>query len=158
MAGLFGFLKRRLGHRVYAGVGTLCGLLVAADLGLVAGFMIENHPHQNVYFNSLVGGVRGAQGEYEMDYWGLSYRKGLEYILESDRASRIAVNYATLPGRYNAGILPAAERRRIVFVRETHQARYYITNFRWERGQPPGGEIYSVRVDGVPLMSVFRIE
>jgi len=30
------------------------------------------HPDQYVYFNALIGGPRGAQGRYELDYWGTS--------------------------------------------------------------------------------------
>jgi hypothetical protein len=38
------------------------------------------HPYQYIYYNSLVGGVAGASSNYEMDYWGLSYKEGIEYI------------------------------------------------------------------------------
>ncbi len=30
------------------------------------------HPDEYLYFNSLAGGVRGAAGRFDMDYWGLS--------------------------------------------------------------------------------------
>lgn len=33
-------------------------------------WMAKNHPNTYVYFNPLVGGVRGALGKYETDYWG----------------------------------------------------------------------------------------
>jgi len=34
--------------------------------------MFALHPDEYVYFNSLVGGPRGAQGRFELDYWGIS--------------------------------------------------------------------------------------
>ena len=34
--------------------------------------MMELHPNQYIYYNALVGGVRGANGRYELDYWGTS--------------------------------------------------------------------------------------
>ena len=34
--------------------------------------LVALHPDQYVYFNDLAGGVRGAQGRYELDYWGTS--------------------------------------------------------------------------------------
>ncbi len=56
-------------------------------------FMIRNHPHQNVYFNELVGGVNGADGKFDMDYWGLSYKQLYEKLLKQvnpqDRNSSI---------------------------------------------------------------------
>lgn len=33
------------------------------------------HPHQYVYFNRLVGGVEGAEGKWEIDYWSNSLRE-----------------------------------------------------------------------------------
>jgi hypothetical protein len=34
--------------------------------------LIALHPYEYVYFNRLVGGPVGAQGRYELDYWGTS--------------------------------------------------------------------------------------
>jgi hypothetical protein len=156
------YLWRSMGPRVgVRAVKILRGLLVlvvGVSLGLTAGFMLRNHPHQNVYFNSVAGGVRGAHGRFDLDYWGLSYRKGLEHILEAESGERIAVYAATAPGRYNADILKADDRQRLVFVSEPHKAEYYLTNFRWQRGdQLPGKTFYSVEVDGVPIMAVRRL-
>lgn len=33
-------------------------------------WMIRNHPNEYVYFNRIVGGLGGAFGYYETDYWG----------------------------------------------------------------------------------------
>jgi len=41
---------------------------------------IRLHPHQYVFYNSLVGGVSGAQGQYELDYWGNSYKEAVELL------------------------------------------------------------------------------
>jgi hypothetical protein len=38
------------------------------------------HPYQYVYYNSLVGGVREAINNYEMDYWITSYREAAGYV------------------------------------------------------------------------------
>ncbi len=34
--------------------------------------LVELFPYQYVYFNRLAGGIAGAQGRYELDYWGIS--------------------------------------------------------------------------------------
>jgi hypothetical protein len=41
---------------------------------------VSLHPYQYVYYNSLVGGVRGAYHKYELDYWGTSYREAAQYV------------------------------------------------------------------------------
>ncbi len=37
--------------------------------------MVRLHPHQYVYFNSIIGGPAGAQGKYEVEYWATSLRE-----------------------------------------------------------------------------------
>ena len=44
------------------------------------GWTIRNHPHEYVYFNPLVGGLDGAFGNYETDYWGNSIRMASEWL------------------------------------------------------------------------------
>jgi hypothetical protein len=36
--------------------------------------IVRLHPYEYVYYNELVGGVRGAYGQFELDYWCTSYR------------------------------------------------------------------------------------
>jgi hypothetical protein len=38
------------------------------------------HPYQYVYYNSFVGGLRGAFRFYEMDFWAVSYREAALYL------------------------------------------------------------------------------
>jgi 4-amino-4-deoxy-L-arabinose transferase-like glycosyltransferase len=42
--------------------------------------IISIHPYQYIYFNSLVGGIRGAHGNYELDYWATSYREAALFL------------------------------------------------------------------------------
>lgn len=50
--------------------------------------MVELHPYQYTYFNQLAGGLRGALGYYETDYWSASYREAVyalhDYLEASD--------------------------------------------------------------------------
>jgi hypothetical protein len=58
----------------------------ALALGLALGCaaqlrtLIALHPNQYVYFNTLVGGPRGAQGRYELDYWGTSLAEATQRL------------------------------------------------------------------------------
>ncbi|TVR85402.1 MAG: hypothetical protein EA411_12930 [Saprospirales bacterium] len=53
-------------------------------LGLVmvepAVHIMRNYQYPYVYFNPLIGGVSGAFGNYELDYWGISTRQGVEAL------------------------------------------------------------------------------
>ena len=55
-------LKNKYGQ--YAVVGVL-----VIGLALPAKWSIANHPNEIVYFNEFVGGVNGAYGKYETDYY-----------------------------------------------------------------------------------------
>jgi hypothetical protein len=46
-------------------------------------WLVRLHPYQYIYYNSLVGGVGGAFRNYEMDYWGISYKGAVEYLNEN---------------------------------------------------------------------------
>jgi Dolichyl-phosphate-mannose-protein mannosyltransferase len=64
--------------------------IAAGALALIAGIaspvtdMVRLHPYEYTDYNHLIGGVRGAQQEFMLDYWGLSFtqasRKLLTYV------------------------------------------------------------------------------
>jgi hypothetical protein len=43
-------------------------------------FMITNHPYYYLYYNQLVGGINGAYGNYETDYYYHSMREGAAWL------------------------------------------------------------------------------
>jgi hypothetical protein len=59
--------------------GISLGLAAAALLPGLLG-IIRLHPYEYVYFNELVGGVRGAFRRYDLDYWATSYREAMGYV------------------------------------------------------------------------------
>lgn len=54
--------------------------LFALLLADAAWFIGANAAYPYVYFNPVTGGVKGAFGQYETDYWGLSVRQGLDWM------------------------------------------------------------------------------
>lgn len=51
--------------------------------------MARIHPYQYISFNTLTGGLKGAYGRFELDYWGVSYAeatRGLARFLEKEGA------------------------------------------------------------------------
>ncbi|SHJ58113.1 tetratricopeptide repeat protein [Aquimarina spongiae] len=43
-------------------------------------FMIQYHPMQALYFSPIVGGVSGAYGNYEIDYYGVAVKPSLDWL------------------------------------------------------------------------------
>ncbi len=136
-----------------AAVYTLTGV----GLGIVVMEMMQIHPHQNVYFNALVDRhtPEYLRTQYEMDYWGTSYREGLEYLLARYPNSSIRVYGKYGHVKRNRMILPATERQR---VKDTTRADFYLTNYReyiW-KGKKPDifNSIYTRKVYNSTLFTV----
>ena len=61
---------------------------IAAFAVLLAGLaspvveMVRLHPYQYVSFNHFAGGVRGAEGRYMLDYWGLAFKTAAQELRE----------------------------------------------------------------------------
>jgi hypothetical protein len=54
--------------------------------------IVRLHPYEYIYYNSLAGGISGADGFAELDYWCTSYRSAMDYINEfAPEGSTIAI-------------------------------------------------------------------
>jgi hypothetical protein len=138
----------------------LIAFAIMANILPVALFMVRNHPYQNLYFNALVGGQENARKNFEMDYWGLTFRKGLEYIDSHDTDAVIPVYFAG-GSPDNILILKPEVARRFMVMSDDHSdaAKYVLTNYRWQDYDtlPWEAEFYSVTVDGAKVMTVFKL-
>jgi hypothetical protein len=137
------------------------GLVSALALGMAPAiaFMIRNHPLEHLYFNRLAGpDMASVKQRYDFDYWGLSYRQTLEYIVRTDTTKKINVRAANYPGIANWFILPEPDRRRIRLVSRDEVPDYFITNYRNHPEPYPYDEVFQVRVGNASAASVFRIK
>ena len=64
--------------------------------------LYAHHPFQITYFNELVGGTHGANGKYDLDYWGGSQKQAVAWVNEHapKNASVHIVMAADVAGRY----------------------------------------------------------
>ena len=133
-------------------------MLAVANVLDTGAFMVEAHPHEYVFFNMLVGGLRGARFRYEMDYWGISYRRGLEAIVKYDADPAITVFAADPSGVWNAGALPYPDRQRLVFVDSLDQAKLSSGAYRLRQEEyRDTNVIHRVEVAGVPILTVAAV-
>ena len=127
--------------------------------------MLMNHPYQNVYFNVFAGS--NTANRFELDYWGLAYREGLEFILEND--NRTSINIHIPYGRLaiDSMIIRTDDRHRLR-ASEMESADYVLYNFRvltpgdfeilqnWN-AYMGNREIYSVVANRNKIMGVYRM-
>ena len=143
-------------------------IYVVSMFALISGFFFaayhitQYHPYQNVYFNVLGG--TSISKKFELDYWGLSYRQGFEYILENDTDKLINVSSANFPGYLNMTILKREDRERLRHV-DLREAKYYLSNYRGFREYnksrrkeyPYRYELWSLKVGGEKIMGVYKL-
>lgn len=137
----------------------LISSLTAVSIALVLIFMVNNHPFQNSYFNSFAG--KAIRQKFELDYWGLSYKQGLEYILANDKSEQIYIEadpvyeYCQL----NALILKEEDKKRIVFTFDRDSADYFLSNFRWHpHDYNFGTSVHQIKVGDEKIMEVLKLK
>jgi hypothetical protein len=128
---------------------------ITVSLVLIAGQMMRLHPFENLYFNALAGSH--PELRYEYDYWSLSFRQGLEWIVQHDTRPKIRVRARD---GMNLFMLPPAQRARLVIVSETEPADYFMTTYRFHpQSYGLGSPIYSLRIEdeGRRVFDIFRL-
>lgn len=130
-------------------------------------WMIQNHPHQYVYFNEIIGGLKGAYGNYETDYYSNSCRMAGEWIAKQHPVGKLTVginNEITTAAYWAHKINPEIN---FIWVREYEEqkpewdyliltSRTFSKNELLNGSFPPANTVYTVEVDGVPLAAVVK--
>lgn len=109
--------------------GILGAMLLSQALILSALF-----PDEYIYYNAFVGGVRGAEGRFETDYWGSSLREAttdLEQFIEKEDGGK------ALPRRYSVAVVCA----------NPLSASYYFPSFLLRSKQVDGADFVVERTN-----------
>ncbi|MEW6122468.1 MAG: glycosyltransferase family 39 protein [Pseudomonadota bacterium] len=81
----WGWLSRQ--HRA---VRAAAAAVFVGGIALPAFELAQLHPYQYTYYNHIVGGVKGADEKFMLDYWGLAFKQAAaqldEYVDEHRRA------------------------------------------------------------------------
>ena len=148
-------VRERWSIRPVRVVAIAAAALAIANVAGVLRFMIRSHPHSHVYFNALVGGISAARFRYELDYWGVSYRAGLEAMLRHDRGALIPY---VADGAWNAQALSFSDRQRLMDVKSLDHAKYFLGAYRLAQAEYPYPDVvHRVEVSGVPILIVAVI-
>lgn len=137
--------------------GAALGLAVGLASVLISA--VRLHPNQVVYFNSLVGGPRGAFMHYEMDYWGNCVLQAVKWSAELARSHNTVMTVSGNPWHL---VQLDAERFPEVAFLPANRNRHYL-HIRLARGSVAGltelieqPSLYQVRTsDGAVLCTVI---
>jgi hypothetical protein len=140
-------------------------LLLAASVLSTVKDMVELHPYQSVYFNRLIGGgLAGAAGRYETDYWCATYREGIDWIVGAysrpglRERVRVAGHSTLIQVEYD---LRRDALRRSRFEPVTmHDDPHLVlaTTATGDDKRTPGRIVHVVERQGVPLLYVFELK
>jgi hypothetical protein len=144
--------------------------VAVAVIGLIPAisWTVRAHPNQYVYFNELEGGVKGAFGYYDIDYYQNSGLQDAKWILRNVKPipGRKVVVASNMLGfdkyfaKDTSWLLPYYVR---YSDRHSRIWDYYITYSRFISAEqlqnekwPPANVVFAVEEDGVPLSVIIK--
>lgn len=127
------------------------------------------HPYQTNYFSELVGGIKGAEGKFDIDFWASSYKQAISWLndnapkdsivivamvpdiaklyLRSDLRTKLNQTNMT---SVDSGIYLTSDFS-VILNRQSFYSWYGINPYILNR-QP----IYTLKVHNVPLVSIYQ--
>ena len=145
-----------------------CVIVVILLLGLHPfSFMVRNHPYYYLYYNQLVGGLKGAYGNYETDYYYHSIRQGSEWLIDYLKTEhpgdsvKVGSNFPAnwffrKDKQLTSSYFPYNERSQ-------HDWDYYIVansyispNLFKNKNWPPKNCIKVIEAEGVPICAILK--
>lgn len=137
----------------------ISGLFVLIFLGPLIN-IIRYHPYQFVYFNPVANAFFSPIGEaFEMDYWGLSYRQGLEHVLDNNEG-KVKVMVQRIPGHDNTIILDKEQRQRLRYFENNYETViYYLADYRATKEFEPGIKaelVHKIETPSGPFLWIYK--
>jgi len=132
-----------------------------------ARFMIRNHPYQYLYYNEWIGGLRGAYGMYETDYYFHSMREASEWLThyldekEGHEQVTVAANFPVSRFFRDSESVDSVtffkyyERGNVdwdyAIIGNSYIHPFQLRNEIW----PPVNTLHTIKADGVPVCAIL---
>jgi len=132
-------------------------LPIVIDSGQTAIRMIKQHPFQYIYFNSLAGkNLEEIKERFDLDFWGLSYKQGLERLLSTCQDPVIMINKGKKI-RNNINILPPKYRKRFKQV-PNNDVKFLLTNYQGHPDEYPYPEYSSISISNAKVIGIYKVK
>lgn len=140
-----------------------------------ASFIVRNPQFPYVYFNPIAGGIQGAFGEYETDYWGISVKQGLDWleaegIVGENMTDTVSIysNFSDALGKYARKHYDGKVRAGYIRFRQRYDqdwdyalvaSRFVPSSYLKSGNWPPKSKtIHTIDANGVPLLAIMKNE
>ncbi len=143
----------------------LAGMLLILSFHPVR-FMIRNFPYSYIYYNQLTGGINGAHGNYETDYYYTAQTEASEWLINHLSEKNIdspvvaatysvAWQFRDLPGISTSSV--RNEERSMndwdyAIITNRYISPFMLKNKKW----PPDDAMHIVYADSAPLCAVLE--
>lgn len=139
------------------------GILVIF-FGWLSFIAIYYHPYQTSYFNFFIGGIRGANTQFDVDFWGTPQREAMLWL--NSNAPKNSSIYI-LMAQSSAGMYLRKDLRSSMNLRSVSESDYVVILNRpsfWSDDIEPllsqkkkeGKIAYARNIDGVPLVWIIK--
>lgn len=140
-----------------------------------AWFTAKNYSYPYVYFNPIAGGIEGAFGTYETDYWGVSIKQGIDWmedegIIGENMQDTVMImsNFSYQLDRYLKKKYKGKVRTNYIRFRQRYDKEWDYALFlsRFARGShlkngtwpPTDKTIHTIDANDVPLLAILKSE
>jgi len=115
------------------------------------------HPYEYIYANNLVGGVKGAYGRYETEYWGASFKEAAQdlqdFVAKEGGVPSGKIYKLAICGPWDAALIYLSPDFKP--VKADDPADFFLSTTRWMcQDMRPGREIIRISRKGIPLSIV----
>ncbi len=127
-------------------------------------FMARNYPNYSFYFSPIIGGIKGAFKNYEIDYYGTSLRSAVEWVAKDSETVRNKNNVKIKNWYGGASSIDP-------FIKSYKNLGFTLGND-WDysfillsqakadkkifENWPPKDAVYEVKVDEVTLVAILK--
>ncbi len=139
-------------------------------LALPVSHAFRNHPNEYIYFNEFAGGLKGAYGNYETDYYFNSLKESADWFrknvlpdLPQDTPTIVVTQASSIVDYYfrkDTNIKVIYSRYYEKYSKDWDYAIFgnaYISSHQLKnRLFPPAGLLYAPAVDGYPMSCVLK--
>lgn len=131
--------------------------LAAVHIILVSYAYVTLHPYHYMYFNAFVGGLPGADTQFETDYWGMSDKEAIEWLntyLASHNIESAKVASCSRSDSLQAYLDPQHKD----VNNNIESAEFFVCYGRFHSLKEIDGEvIHTVERQGVTLNTIFKV-
>ena len=127
-------------------------------------WMVKNHPYQNFYFNFLLKDSI-VQNKFEIDYFGVSGRYALDYILKNNKNEISIYTPNTIDLSLSFKLLNEPNKNRVSIVNSQSSSDFVINNYFSWKGKlkpneyeiPNGYKLYhEIKIGELVINSIYK--